>query len=361
MDTLSLRTNKCFVRCCISRPSPSTRRRSQMPRSGSRALIGSSAKIDQAAVGTDFRHFHDHVQKNSEGLILLYAFNSTLFHLPVMRSYSFTSTINQSHKSADLKGLTVPVPPMVNGSRSPLFLDQETAKIVRARGEGPRRHEAPQGASRRSHLRRRDGQDRRPGPRVTRGSRPSVIALAGPMGAGKSTVGRVSCAAPFGSRRSSTRMSLRRAFRPSTRTPWPSRLAESCEPGSASRPFGGASSAFETTLAGRTHAPWLRMLIRTGYAFRPASLRLPSPSWRSSASGHGSSSAAIPFPSRLSGGGTLLDRELLHGIQAHGHDSASLRQPPGQSGFAYRRRPPRRAALGAGPGNLGSSRGGGSR
>ena len=112
---------------------------------------------------------------------------------------------------------------------------------------------------------------------MTRGSRPSVIALAGPNGAGKSTVGP-------GLLRGALRVTTfvnadviaqgLSAFDPDAVAFAAGRVMRARLRELAAR---RASFAFETTLAGRTHAPWLRMLIRTGYAFRLVFLWLPSP------------------------------------------------------------------------------------
>jgi predicted ABC-type ATPase len=111
---------------------------------------------------------------------------------------------------------------------------------------------------------------------VTRGSRPSVIALAGPNGAGKSTVGP-------GLLRGALQVTTfvnadviaqgLSAFDPDAVAFAAGRVMRARLRELAAR---RASFAFETTLAGRTHAPWLRMLIRTGYAFRLVFLWLPS-------------------------------------------------------------------------------------
>lgn len=106
--------------------------------------------------------------------------------------------------------------------------------------------------------------------------RPSVIALAGPNGAGKSTLGPVllrdtlavhhfvnadviaqglSAFAPEREAFSAGRIMLRRLHE----------LAES-----------GDTFAFETTLAGRGFAPWLKLLLARGYEFHLIFLWLPS-------------------------------------------------------------------------------------
>jgi predicted ABC-type ATPase len=106
--------------------------------------------------------------------------------------------------------------------------------------------------------------------------RPSVIALAGPNGAGKSTLGPVllrdtlavshfvnadviaaglSAFAPEKEAIAAGRIMLRRLHD----------LAAERE-----------TFAFETTLAGRTYAPWIRGLLRTGYDFHLVFLWLPS-------------------------------------------------------------------------------------
>lgn len=111
---------------------------------------------------------------------------------------------------------------------------------------------------------------------MTQETQPSVIALGGPNGAGKSTVGPrllrgalkvgvfvnadviaqgLSAFDP-----DAVAMAAGRVMRARLRD-----LAEQ-----------RASFAFETTLAGRTHAVWLRTLIRMGYAFRLVFLWLPS-------------------------------------------------------------------------------------
>lgn len=106
--------------------------------------------------------------------------------------------------------------------------------------------------------------------------RPSVIALAGPNGAGKSTLGPVllrdtlavrhfvnadviaqglSAFAPEREAFSAGRIMVRRLHD----------LAEH-----------GETFAFETTMAGRSYAPWLEGLIQRGYDFHLVFLWLPS-------------------------------------------------------------------------------------
>lgn len=94
-------------------------------RSGSRALIGKSAKIDGAAVGLTFGTFMT-MFRSVYNAYLFYVFNSTLFHY---QTGSFlTSTINQLTVS-NLKSLTVPVPPDGEQSAIAGFLDRATARI----------------------------------------------------------------------------------------------------------------------------------------------------------------------------------------------------------------------------------------
>jgi type I restriction enzyme S subunit len=115
-----------FVRCEIP-----DRLRTQLgdilicSRSGSRALIGKSAKIDAAAVGLTFGTFMT-VYRSPCSEYLFYAFNSTLF---AYQSGAFlTSTINQLTVSS-LKGLAVPLPPDGDQSAIVAFLDRETARV----------------------------------------------------------------------------------------------------------------------------------------------------------------------------------------------------------------------------------------
>ena len=94
-------------------------------RSGSRALIGKSAKIDKAFVDLTFGTFMIVFRSNYNDY-LFYAFNSTLFNY---QSGAFlTSTINQLTLS-NLNSFTVPVPPAPEQEAIAVFLDRETAKI----------------------------------------------------------------------------------------------------------------------------------------------------------------------------------------------------------------------------------------
>ena len=109
------------------------------------------------------------------------------------------------------------------------------------------------------------------------GSQPCVIALAGPNGAGKSTVGP-----------DLLRGALRvtefvnadviaqglSAFNPDTVAIAAGRVMRArLRELSARR----ANFAFETTLAGRTHATWIRSLLHTGYEFDLVFLWLSTP------------------------------------------------------------------------------------
>lgn len=112
---------------------------------------------------------------------------------------------------------------------------------------------------------------------MTRRPRPCVIALAGPNGAGKSTVGP-------GLLRGALRVSEfvnadviaqgLSAFNADTVAIAAGRVMLA-----RLRELGGrrADFAFETTLAGRTHATWIRRLIRDGYDLHLVFLWLPSP------------------------------------------------------------------------------------
>lgn len=115
-----------FVRCAVP-----DRLRTKLgdilicSRSGSRALIGKSAKIDGARVGLTFGTFMT-VFRSVCNEYLFYVFNSTLFDY---QSGTFlTSTINQLTVS-NLKGLTVPVPPDGEPSAIATLLDRETARV----------------------------------------------------------------------------------------------------------------------------------------------------------------------------------------------------------------------------------------
>ncbi len=112
---------------------------------------------------------------------------------------------------------------------------------------------------------------------MTRRPRPCVIALAGPNGAGKSSVGP-------GLLRGALQVTEfvnadviaqgLSAFRPDAVAIAAGRVmrARLRELGGRRRDF-----AFETTLAGRTHATWIRSLLRVGYEFYLLFLWLPSP------------------------------------------------------------------------------------
>jgi len=94
-------------------------------RSGSRALIGKSAKIDGTTVGLTFGTFMT-VFRSVCNDYLFYVFNSMLFEY---QSGAFlTSTINQLTVN-NLKDFTVPVPPDGEQSAITNFLGRETAKI----------------------------------------------------------------------------------------------------------------------------------------------------------------------------------------------------------------------------------------
>jgi type I restriction enzyme S subunit len=94
-------------------------------RSGSRALIGKSAKIDKSLIGLTFGAFMT-VFRSVCNDYLFYAFNSTIFNY---QSGAFlTSTINQLTIS-NLNNFTVPVPPHDEQSAIATFLDCETARI----------------------------------------------------------------------------------------------------------------------------------------------------------------------------------------------------------------------------------------
>lgn len=111
---------------------------------------------------------------------------------------------------------------------------------------------------------------------MTRRPRPCVIALAGPNGAGKSTVGP-------GLLRGALRVTEfvnadviaeglsafnAEAVAIAAGRVMLARLRELAG--------GRADFAFETTLAGRTHATWIRRLVRAGYHFHLVFLWLPS-------------------------------------------------------------------------------------
>jgi type I restriction enzyme S subunit len=94
-------------------------------RSGSRALIGKSAKIDNSLVGLTFGAFMT-VFRSVCNDYLFYAFNSTLFNY---QSGAFlTSTINQL-TLGNLNSFTIPVPPSIEQFAITAFLDREIAKI----------------------------------------------------------------------------------------------------------------------------------------------------------------------------------------------------------------------------------------
>jgi predicted ABC-type ATPase len=111
---------------------------------------------------------------------------------------------------------------------------------------------------------------------VTRGPRPSVIALAGPNGVGKSTVGAdllhgaLQVTAFVNADVIAQGLSV---FDPAAVAIAAGRVMRARLRELAAR---RANFAFETTLAGRTHATWLRSLIRTGYEFHLAFLWLSS-------------------------------------------------------------------------------------
>ena len=69
---------------------------------------------------------------------------------------------------------------------------------------------------------------------------------------------------------------IARAYRASSPSVWDWPPGGSCSRGSASWPARG-SSAFETTLANRSFAPWIADLMRTGYQFHLVFLWLPHP------------------------------------------------------------------------------------
>lgn len=94
-------------------------------RSGSRDLIGKSAKIEADAVNLTFGTFMM-VYRSSCNSFLFYVFNSALFEY---QSASFlTSTINQL-TVGNLKDMTVPVPTSREQTAIVAFLDRETARI----------------------------------------------------------------------------------------------------------------------------------------------------------------------------------------------------------------------------------------
>ena len=94
-------------------------------RSGSRNLIGKSAKIDKTVMGLTFGAFMT-VFRSVCNDYLFYAFNSTLFNC---QSGAFlTSTINQL-TLGNLNSFTIPVPPSIEQIEITAFLDCEIAKI----------------------------------------------------------------------------------------------------------------------------------------------------------------------------------------------------------------------------------------
>lgn len=94
-------------------------------RSGSRALIGKSAKIEEAAVGLTFGTFMT-LFRSSCNDYLFYTFNSKLFDY---QSGTFlTSTINQL-TLGNLNSLIVPVPPDRERSAIAEYLDREATKV----------------------------------------------------------------------------------------------------------------------------------------------------------------------------------------------------------------------------------------
>jgi len=94
-------------------------------RSGSRALIGKSAKIDTTCAGLTFGAFMI-VFRSIYNDYLFYTFNSTLFNF---QSGAFlTSTINQLTLS-NLKSFYIPMPPHKEQSAIAAYLDSETGKI----------------------------------------------------------------------------------------------------------------------------------------------------------------------------------------------------------------------------------------
>ena len=112
---------------------------------------------------------------------------------------------------------------------------------------------------------------------MRRRPRPCVIALAGPNGAGKSTVGP-------GLLRGALRVTEfvnadviaqgLSAFNPDAVAIAAGRVMRARLRELAGR---RADFAFESTLAGRTHAAWIRSLLRAGYDFHLVFLWLPSP------------------------------------------------------------------------------------
>jgi predicted ABC-type ATPase len=105
---------------------------------------------------------------------------------------------------------------------------------------------------------------------------PIVVALAGPNGAGKSTAGPVLLRDTLGIREFVNADVIARglsAFAPE-RAAMPAGRAMIARVRDLARQKAGF--AFETTLAGRAYAPWIRQLVRTGYEFHLIFLWLPS-------------------------------------------------------------------------------------
>jgi predicted ABC-type ATPase len=101
---------------------------------------------------------------------------------------------------------------------------------------------------------------------------PSVVALAGPNGAGKSTAGPGLVRDVLGI---SEYVDADLLARRTGGTPWTAgraMLSQLRDLARARRSF-----AFETTLASRTFAPWIRELKREGWRFEVSFLWLPSP------------------------------------------------------------------------------------
>lgn len=94
-------------------------------RSGSRALIGKSAMIDEASAGLTFGTFMT-VFRSRLARYLFYVLNSSLF---AYQSATFlTSTINQL-TLGNLRSFAVPMPPAGEQRAIAAFLDRETATI----------------------------------------------------------------------------------------------------------------------------------------------------------------------------------------------------------------------------------------
>ncbi len=94
-------------------------------RSGSRALIGKCAVVDDNSAGLTFGAFMT-VFRSKCSDYLFYVFNSALF---VYQSASFqTSTINQLTVN-NLQAFEIPLPPPNEGTAIAAFLDHETQRI----------------------------------------------------------------------------------------------------------------------------------------------------------------------------------------------------------------------------------------